>query len=147
MSAGPSGGHPPISAGPPQAPSKRDKRRILLSDRLTDLSVSFERDRDLHYRSQLATLQQDLNAIARVDTSGKDMRMLDDGADGVDLFVTGGAYLSAVDGVTSNVRGMNLGGPGVLPGVQPGAYYAGFVAEINEKFEERDVGLTLLHVS
>ncbi|KAI5809112.1 Sds3-like-domain-containing protein, partial [Peziza echinospora] len=130
-----------------QVPSKRDKRRNLLSDRLTDLSVSFDKDRDVHYRSQLAALQQDFNAIARADTSGRDMKMLDDGAEGIDKFVTGGVFLggnaSGADGAVPNARGA---GPGVVGGVQPGTFYAGFVAEVNERMEERDVGLTMLHV-
>ncbi|KAF8426019.1 Sds3-like-domain-containing protein, partial [Tirmania nivea] len=126
-----------------QIPSKRDKRRNLLSDRLTELSVSFERDRDIHYRNQLAALQQDLSAIARADTSGRDLRLLDDSAEGIDNFVTGGAWVG--DGAPmSNIR--SSGGPGgAMAGVQPGTFYAGFVAEVNEKMEERDVALTLLH--
>lgn len=125
-------------------PSKRDKRRNLLSDRLTELSASFDRNRDLHYRDRLAALQQELNAIARADTSGRDLRLLDDGADGIDNAVTVG--VQSGDGVpVSNIRGS--GGPsGALGGVQPGSFYAGFVAEVNEKMEERDVALALLHV-
>ena len=134
-----------LPPGSSQIPSKRDKRRNLLSERLTDLSVSFERDRDVHYRNQLASLQQDLNAIARVDTTSRDLRMLDDGADGIDNFVTGGSWLG--DGVPmSNIRGSG-GSGGTLGGVQPGSFYAGFVAEVNEKMEERDVALAMLHVS
>lgn len=128
-----------------QNPSKRDKRRNLLSDRLTELSVSFDRDRSIHYRNQLDALQQDFSAIARVDTSGRDLRTLDDSAEGIDNFVTGGAWVG--DGAPmSNIRGS--GGPGgAMGGVHPGTSYARFVAEVNEKMEERDVALTLLHVS
>lgn len=70
--------------------------------------------------------------------------MLDDGAEGVDNFVTGGVWVG--DGaILSNVRGS--GGPGAsMAGLRPGAFYAEFVAEVNEKMEERDVALTLLHV-
>ncbi|RPB23354.1 hypothetical protein L211DRAFT_883103 [Terfezia boudieri ATCC MYA-4762] len=126
-----------------QVPSKRDKRRNLLSDRLTELSVSFERDRDIHFRNQLAALQQDLGAISRVDTSGRNRRLLDDSAEGIDHFVTRGSWVGD-RAAMSNFRGS--GGPGgAMGGVQPGAFYAGFVAEVNEKMEERDVALTLLH--
>jgi len=72
--------------------------------------------------------------------------MLDDSAEGIDNFVTGGAWVG--DGAPmSNIRGSGGGPGGAMGGVQPGAFYAGFVAEVNEKMEERDVALTLLHVS
>jgi len=71
--------------------------------------------------------------------------MLDDSVEGIDNFVTGGARVG--DGAPmSNIRGSGSSG-GAMGGVQPGAFYAGFVAEVNEKMEERDVALTLLHVS
>lgn len=124
-----------------QNPSKRDKRRNLLSDRLSDLSTNFDRERDVHYRNQLTALQQDFNAIARADTSGKDLQMLDDGGEEIDMLVTGGMFLG--DSAYSNVRG----GPVGAPPIQPTSYYAEFVAEVNEKMEERDVGLAILHVS
>ncbi|KAF8475640.1 Sds3-like-domain-containing protein [Kalaharituber pfeilii] len=110
----PNGGSDGPSAPPHQLqhPSKRDKRRSLLSERLADLSASFDRDRDVHYRNQLAALHQDFYAIASTDTSGGDMKMLDDGAEGVEKTVTGGVYLGA---------------------------------EVNERMEERDVALTMLH--
>lgn len=122
-------------------PSKRDKRRTLLSDRLNDLSASFERDRDLHYVNQITALRQDYAAIASADTSGRDLRMLGDSAEEIDYVVTGGMYLGG-DGAVSNVRS---GGPAAL-GMQSGGYYAEFVREVNEKMEERDVGLAVLHV-
>ncbi|KAF8470198.1 Sds3-like-domain-containing protein [Kalaharituber pfeilii] len=121
-----------------QVPSKRDKRRNLLADRLNELTTSFERDRDMHYRAQLTALQQDFNAISRADTSGRNMRMLDDGAEEMDMLVTGGLFLG--DSAMSSIRG-----PAFPGGIQPGAFYAGFVAEVNEKMEERDVGLAMLH--
>ena len=140
-----------------QPPSKRDKRRTLLSDRLADLSTSFERDRDLHYRNQITTLQQEHYAISRADTSGRDMRMLDDGSEEVDMIVTrglvmgagaGGGHPGQGDAVVSSIRGSSSGpvGTGVVGTVQPGSYYASFVQEVNEKIEERDVGLSILHV-
>ena len=139
-----------------QPPSKRDKRRTLLSDRLADLSTSFERDRDLHYRNQITALQQEYYAISRADTSGRDMRMLDDGSEEVDMLVTRGLFMAAGTGAghsgqgdsASRIRGSSSGpaGAGVVGTVQSGSYYASFVQEINDRIEERDVGLAMLHV-
>lgn len=145
--AGPSGagggGVPSPSSLPP---SKRDKRRTLLSDRLTELSTSFKGDRDQHYANQVHALRQDYAAIASADISGRDMRMLGDGAEEIDMIVTGRIYTGG-DGAGSNMRNGGIGS-GAAPGsIQPGSYYAGFVQEINEKMEERDVGLAILHVS
>ena len=139
-----------------QPPSMRDKRRTLLSDRLVDLSTSFERDRDLHYRNQITALQQEYYAISRADTGGSDMRMLDDGSEEVDMLVTRGLFMAAAAGGShsgqgdsaSRIRASSAGptGAGVVGTVQPGSYYASFVQEINDRIEEKDVGLAMLHV-
>jgi len=144
MSSGPSIAAAPRDTGGTSAlnPSKRDKRRTALSDRLTELSTNFERDRDHHYLNQVHALRQDYAAIASADTSGRDLRMLDDSPEGIDYVVTGGMYLGGSSGEGSNIRS----GAGGVGDVQPGAYYANFVHDVNECMEERDVGLAVLHV-
>src|SRR5690606_5971108 len=91
MSNGAGGSNPPAPPPPSNAPvtSKRDKRRNLLADRLTEMQTGFERDRDVYYRAQLAALQSDFNAIARADISGKDLRMLEDDPDAIERIVSG----------------------------------------------------------
>ncbi|KAF8453478.1 Sds3-like-domain-containing protein [Terfezia claveryi] len=142
---------PSISAAPRDTggtatliPSKRDKRRTALSDRLTELSTSFERDRDHHYLNQVQALRKDYAAISSADTSGRDLRMLDDSPDGIDYVVSGGMYLGGSSGegtAASNIRS----GSGGVGDVHPGGYYANFVQDVNECMEERDVGLAVLH--
>lgn len=126
-------------------PSKRDKRRTALSDRLTELSTSFERDRDHHYLNQVQALRKDYAAISSADTSGRDLHMLDDSPDGIDYVVTGGMYLGGSSGEGTAVSNIRSGAGGVGD-VQPGGHYANFVQEVNECMEERDVGLAVLHV-
>lgn len=125
--------------------SKRDKRRTALSDRLNELSTSFERDRDHHYFSQVHALRQDYAAIASADTNGRDLRMLDDSPEGIDYVVNGGMYLGGGSGEGAAVSGIRSGAGGV-GNVQPGGYYANFVQDVNGCMEDRDVGLAVLHV-
>ncbi|KAH7040158.1 Sds3-like-domain-containing protein [Microdochium trichocladiopsis] len=51
----------------PPAPSKRDKKRQLLNERLTLLDDQFSRDRDRHYREELQKIQIDVSLVGRVD--------------------------------------------------------------------------------
>lgn len=67
--------------------------------------------------------------------------MLDDSAEGVSRSVT--SEKGVANGPLSNIQGHEDS----AEGVQPGSFYAGFVAEVNERMEERDVALAMLHVS
>ncbi|KAK4455457.1 Sds3-like-domain-containing protein [Podospora aff. communis PSN243] len=55
------------NGSPPPAQSKRDKRRQMLMDRLSNLSDKFSRDRDNSFREQLAKIQIDTSLVMRVD--------------------------------------------------------------------------------
>ncbi|OAA67165.1 deacetylase complex subunit [Niveomyces insectorum RCEF 264] len=55
------------NASPGPSQSKRDKKRQLLTDRLTALSEKFSRDRDMTYREQLQKIQIDTNLVMRLD--------------------------------------------------------------------------------
>ena len=68
----------PPGAGPASKPdrrnnnspppmSKRDKKRQLLNDRLSNLNEQWTRDRDRIYRDQLQKIQVDTNLVMRVD--------------------------------------------------------------------------------
>lgn len=48
-------------------PSKRDKKRQNLNDRLAVLQDKFSRDKDKHYRDELHKIQIDVNLVGRVD--------------------------------------------------------------------------------
>ncbi|KAI0466363.1 Sds3-like-domain-containing protein [Xylaria cf. heliscus] len=56
-----------ISRPSPQPQSKRDKKRQVLSERLSALSEQFNREKDRHYREELQKIQVDVNLVSRVD--------------------------------------------------------------------------------
>ncbi|CAI4211844.1 unnamed protein product [Parascedosporium putredinis] len=51
----------------PQAPSKRDKKRQLLNERIAALTEKFDRNRDVSYVDQLHKIQVDTSLVQRVD--------------------------------------------------------------------------------
>ncbi|KAI1815697.1 Sds3-like-domain-containing protein [Poronia punctata] len=72
MAAPDAGQHPPAGTSKlgrqsPQPQSKRDKKRQLLTDRLSALSEQFSREKDRHYREELQKIQLDINLVSRVD--------------------------------------------------------------------------------
>ena len=68
------------------------------------------------------------------------MQMLRDGQGGMEDLMTGNG--------TGTVPNLGAGSvPGAPDAFSPGSLYTGFVAEVNEMIEERDVALALLHVS
>jgi len=128
-----------LSNHPPQPQSKRDKRRNALSDRLNHLTKSFHnpnnpRTRDAHYRGQLASLQADIQLVARADASGREMRLQDDSGERVqrqveDVLAKNGMRVEEV-----NMEGM------------AGQWYAQYLEASNDAMEERDTQLVLLYV-
>jgi len=65
-----SGGDHPVQTAvepAPAVPSKRDKKRHLLAERLAALTEKFNRDRDVTYREQLHQIQLDTNLVMKVD--------------------------------------------------------------------------------
>ncbi|KAI0440732.1 Sds3-like-domain-containing protein [Xylaria telfairii] len=51
----------------PQPQSKRDKKRQVLSERLSAITEQFNREKDRHYREELQKIQVDVNLVSRVD--------------------------------------------------------------------------------
>lgn len=119
---------PPVQA---QQPSKRDKKRTLLADRLADITMSFSINRDSHYRTQLQAIQIDSNLIAEADCS----RTLLDDANEIDELVK------------ENVVKTNMKSAGNEVPLRAGRIYADFAKEVNDAQEERDAALTTLKVS
>ena len=120
------------SATPPPAQqplSKRDKRRIAIENRLKDISSSFASNRDAHLRSQLNTLSKDIIFINRADPYQNGI--LDDG----------------IDGSVGNVSSIGTISGDTETRAPFGKYALQFVNDINDAMEERDAGLTSVHVS
>ena len=119
------------SATPPlaqQSLSKRDKRRIAIETRLKDISTSFASNRDAHLRSQLNALSKDIVFIGKADLYQNGV--LDDGIDSA-----GDASSIVASSADTESR------------VILGKYALRFVNDINDAMEERDAGLTNVHVS
>ncbi|KAF1977560.1 hypothetical protein BU23DRAFT_527063 [Bimuria novae-zelandiae CBS 107.79] len=120
-------------AGSPQPQvSKRDKRRNMLADKLSEMMASFSDNRDSHYRAQLAALQADINLILKADPYSN--KPLDDSGE------------EAAELITS-IMGSNVpNGPsaGTDYVAQCGKYYGRFVDSVNDAIEDRDRDLTML---
>ena len=126
-------GHTATSPAP--QPSKRDKRRNMLADKLSDMMASFSDNRDSHYRAQLAALQADINLITKADCYAN--KPLDDAGEEASELVAqimGNAVPTAPSAGTDYIA-------------QCGKYYSRFVDAVNDAMEERDYNLTMLWVS
>ncbi len=133
-----------LSPTPPpnQAVSKRDKRKIALTDRLRDISANFANNRDFYYRQQLQTYQVAMNYINVANPY--ENKPLDDLGDDIIQNIS--------DTVSGNTQGGQRAGQA---GSQPrfrapprsSKWAATFIQEVNDAMEERDTQLTLLAVS
>jgi hypothetical protein len=122
------------ATSPLPQPSKRDKRRNMLADKLSDMMASFSDNRDSHYRAQLAALQADINLITKADCYAN--KPLDDGGEEASELVAqimGNAVPTAPSAGTDYIA-------------QCGKYYSRFVDAVNDAMEERDYNLTMLWV-
>ncbi|KAH9864026.1 hypothetical protein J1614_009959 [Plenodomus biglobosus] len=120
------------ATSPPAQPSKRDKRRNMLAEKLADMMASFSDNRDSHYRAQLAALQADINLITKADPyTNKPLE--DGGEEAAELIaqIMGNNVPTAPSAGTDYVA-------------QCGKYYSRFVDAVNDAMEERDYNLTML---
>lgn len=114
--------------------SKRDKRRNMLHERITEMMASFSDNRDSHYRAQLAALQADINLIQKADPFAN--KPLEDSGEEASELITqimGSTIPTAPSAGTDYIS-------------QCGKYYARFVDAANDAMEERDYNLTMLWV-
>ena len=121
------------ATSPQPQPSKRDKRRNMLADKLADMMSSFSDNRDGHYRAQLAALTADINLIIKADPYAN--TPLDDGGE------EASELISQIMG--SNVPTAPSAGTDYI--AQCGKHYARFVDAVNDAMEERDFNLTMLY--
>lgn len=121
--------------------SKRDKRRIALSDRLTEISANFTNNREAYYRAHMHTLQLDSNFINNANLY--ENKPLEDSCEDI------------LEGLSANIPGAPVGSRSGVPGLRlpeievpprAGKWAAKFVHEVNDEFEDKDVRLTLLAV-
>lgn len=123
-------------AGSPQpAVSKRDKRRNMLADKLSEMMASFSDNRDSHYRAQLAALQADINLILKADPyTNKPLEDAGEEASELIASIMGNSALTAPSAGADYVA-------------QCGKHYGRFVDSVNDAIEDRDRDLAMLFVS
>lgn len=115
---------------PPVPISKRDKRRNLLADRLTELSQDFKGNRDGYYRSQLHAIQTDVQLIMDADVYDEENPLPDLAED----------IRKLVHRVKNTIHQSN----GMASEVSPiaGKLYSEFIQEIQDALEKRDAELS-----
>lgn len=135
-----------VSASPTtQIPlSKRDKKRLNMADRLTEISNNFTANRDTFYRQQLQAYQGDINYIQQANPYSN--KPLEDPTD-EPLEETAGSAAASTQGSlrTTQQTHQNSIGRAELP-FKTGKHTAQFVQAINDAMERRDVDLTTLVV-
>jgi hypothetical protein len=115
--------------------SKRDKRRQMLSDRLQEMVSSFSGNLRPHYEAQANAIQVDINLIHRADPYQN--KPLEDQPE-------------EINNLIRNTVGGKIPADLVAEAdflADAGKLYTKFVHEVNDAMEERDINLTLLHVS
>ncbi|KAF2001856.1 hypothetical protein P154DRAFT_521339 [Amniculicola lignicola CBS 123094] len=120
------------ATSPQPAVSKRDKRRNMLADKLSDMVASFSDNRDSHYRAQLAALQADIGLILKADPYAN--KPLDDSNEEANELI-------------SQIMGNNTPtapSAGTDYVAQVGKHYSRFVECVNDALEDRDFNLTML---
>jgi hypothetical protein len=119
----------------PVQQSKRDKRRQALQDRLQEMISNFSGNLRPHYEAQANALQVDINLIHRADPYQN--KPLDDRPEAINELIrsTVGGKIPADPVAEADFL------------ADAGKLYRQFVHQVNDAMEERDIGLTLLHVS
>lgn len=124
--------NPPLSpGGGAGAPSKRDKRRTALQERLQELTAQFSNNRDIQFRQQLHALQCDMTLINNADPYG--IGPLPDSAESIVTLIE-----ETVGGGSKFAKEM----AGLA-----GSWYSRFVQDVNEIKEKRDAELAATMVS
>ena len=124
--------------------SKRDKKRLNMADRLTEISNNFTANRDTFYRQQLQAYQADINYIQQANPYSN--KPLEDPTDDPSEEAAGSAAASTQGSLrTTQQTHQNTIGRTELP-FKTGRHTAQFVQAINDTMEKRDVDLTTLVV-
>ncbi|KAJ6018748.1 hypothetical protein N7499_010069 [Penicillium canescens] len=108
------------------APSKRDKRRTALQERLQELTAQFSHNRDIQFRQQLHALQCDMTLINNADPYGP------------------GPLLDTADSIAALIEETVGGGSKFAKEMAglAGSWYSRFVQQVNQVKETRDANLT-----
>lgn len=128
----------PRSESPLAQPlSKRDKRRMMLLERLQEITADFSSNKDSYYRQQLQAIQLDTTMILQSRPYAEDpITELDPDLESMLLK----ASSDNAAGIAFAVQKNDLSALG-------GRLYAEYANEIRDAMEERDAALTAHQVS
>ncbi len=126
--------------------SKRDKKRIHMADRLTQISVDFAENRDILYRRKHQEYQADLGFIHSANPY-EDKPLEEPEYDGSED--AAGSAAASTQGSLCNPHLAQLNGHPrqEVPFLKSGKNSSDFVQEINDAMEQRDVDLSTVAVS
>ena len=130
--------HSPSPPATQPAVNKRDKRRIVIQDRLADIVQSFAENRDTNYRKQLQQYQADINFINCAQLYN-DKPLLEPGEDEEEEVV--------VNTTRQQQASLQTGGARVESQAKTSRFATRFVQDVDDAMEERDVNLTATVVS
>ena len=132
--------HASITPPLPQALSKRDKRRNVLSERLNDISANFAQNRDAHYRSQLQGIQLAMNFISNTEPYGN--QPLNDSPD----YIHEELSAALADNAQRIAQAGSRSAVTEVP-TSTDRWAAAYVKQVNDEMEMRDSNLTMVAVS
>lgn len=119
------------SQSPPAQPlNKREKRRNLLQDRLSDLTSSFNLNRDAIFRDQIKALQCDMSLIVAAEPYKAEP--LDDAGEEIAKLVE---QSNVANNYSSDMTSL------------AGKWYSEYALGVNESKEARETDLTALMVN
>ncbi|KAI0865469.1 Sds3-like-domain-containing protein [Xylaria cubensis] len=122
-------------SSPQPQQSKRDKKRQVLSDRLSALSEQFNREKDRHYREELQKIQVDVNLVSRVDPYAD--RPLDE----IDRERRERELSQATNGASNNANA-NANAPHRSLLEMAGPTFQEWIREVEDLLETRDYDMT-----
>ncbi|KAI0193679.1 deacetylase complex subunit [Xylaria flabelliformis] len=122
-------------SSPQPQQSKRDKKRQVLSDRLSALSEQFNREKDRHYREELQKIQVDVNLVSRVDPYAD--RPLDE----IDRERRERELSQATNGASNNASN-NANAPHRSLLEMAGPTFQEWIREVEDLLETRDYDMT-----
>ena len=132
-----------LSPSPPQQNvNKRDKKRMAMTERLTEISSNFAENRDALYRDRLRSYQADIAFINAAQLY--DNKPLDDVGS---LEALNASAAASTQGSVRTTQLQSNGNSGAPFPTSLGRHAAKFAQEVNDALEQKDASLVEVTVS